>query len=196
MNWNSKSSASLQITANLSEFDDIIKMFSQQTMGRIISRTLNTEGGRFQTSLAKSIRKTYYIKSRDIKEKIQIKKSSYSNLLYTLKVDGHKFNLSRFAPREKKIKVKSKNGRWGYSRTGVTVKVKRDGGRKLVHGGFMHSGAIFKRKEKNRMPIDTLRTLSVAQMFKKPFIDEGEEKINANLHKTFQSNLDYYLKKV
>lgn len=196
MNWSRKSSASLAITVDLNNFKEVIKMFSRETMSKVISRTLNTEGTRFKTTIAKSIRKIYNVKSGDIKERVHTKSATYSRLQYIMKVDGHRLNLSRFSPLEKKIKIKSKNGRWGYTRVGVTVKVKRTGGRKLVKGGFSHSGAIFKRAGDDRMPIDTLRTLSIAQMFKKDFIKIGEDNINANLHKTFQSNLNYYLNRI
>lgn len=115
-----------------------------------------------RTRAVREIRQTYNIKSKDLTQKSKSRKPR----IYLERARGRKPQ-GAIVSRKERIPLFAFGAREG--KRGVTVKVKRQGGRKLVRGAFLatarNTTTLWKRKGKKRLPIEILRTLSPAKMF-------------------------------
>lgn len=112
----------------------------------VIKRTITTE---------------YSVLARDIHNKITLKHASRWNPRAELHISDHNsISLAHFNPRKQTVMAESKTSSGATtitSRDGVSVKVKKAGGRKLVKGAFrLPDGAIMKRVGNKRLPITKL----------------------------------------
>jgi hypothetical protein len=79
------------------------------------------------------------------------------------------------------------------------LQIKRDGGRKIIRGAFVATNkktggtAVFIREGNERMPIKTLTTIDIPQMFNTKRINEV---IRKTMQKRFEANFDRELKAV
>jgi len=111
-----------------------------------------------RTQVSRDVRAVYNVKARDVGKTVKILRNRRGSveeriLLYT----GGSIPLAKFNARPKR--VRSARG----PRTGVTAKVRKDEGRKLVgkregfHGkGFLAKGQVMARKTAKRTPIRPL----------------------------------------
>lgn len=128
----------------------------QQVLVRAVNGTL-AQG---QTRMAKEISTEFNIKSSDVKARMQVLKANYRNGLFsvegTLQVTskrGRSLNLINFDAKK--------------TRDGISVKILRNGGRKVIKGAFIgnQGRTVFQRVGKTRLPIKAVQTIDVPQMF-------------------------------
>ncbi|MFW5497769.1 MULTISPECIES: phage tail protein [unclassified Maridesulfovibrio] len=107
-----------------------------------------------------AIREDYNIKSGDLDRQFYIRQASKYDPFAVLEASGSRsISLSHFDPRDRTVVSNraTSSGPVKVKHKGVTVKVKKAGGRKLVQGGFrMPSGTIMKRVGTDRLPIAKL----------------------------------------
>lgn len=126
-------------------------------------QALNRTADQLRTEAGREIRKVYNIKLRAVRAASKIVRARRGETYPRAEVSftGRPINLAEFDPRV----------RWVQTRRGkrraVTVKIKVQGARKTVVGGFVgvHGGAdyrgVFKRTSADRYPIRTLRSVSI-----------------------------------
>lgn len=180
----------MNFTFNAEGFNKLEKQLDPKIALKATVRTLNEEGRRFGTQTVKTVREDYNIKASELKSYIKSSKASTGELEFNMRIQSSPLSLAKFGMRTKNIRTKR------GMRKGVTVKVFRKKGRKLVKRGFSPTGKqIFKREGSSRLPITKLTTLSAPQMFKDERIEHGYDLVEKNLPKTFERNYDFYLSK-
>jgi hypothetical protein len=130
-----------------------------------------------RTARADMVRQTtarYALRAAFVRAKLRLQRASRSSPTAILAADGKKaLNLIRYDPK----KVKRTPG-------GLSVKVRKDGGRKLVQGAFIanRGRTVFRRTGKSRLPIEALPAVGVPQAF-------VQKDINAFVRKAIDRNL-------
>jgi hypothetical protein len=186
----------MTFNASLDGVEDLLKLLDKKTLNKVVNRTANDEGRRFNTQVAKGVRAEYNIKSSDIKSKVKIRKASGDENNFTMTISSPRLDLAEFisSVKTKKVSVNRRGKRHRATRRVVRVKVKR-GKAKELRGAFYVHGGLFKRKGKSRMPIKKLSTLSVTDMFTKDIVEDGFKKVEENYPKSLERNLNFYISK-
>lgn len=135
----------------------------QKQFGTAQVQALNRTADAVRTGAGREIRAVYNIKLRAVRAASRIVRARRGELSPRAEVSfaGRSINLAEFDPRQRP--VKTARGK----RFAVTVKVKVQGPRKLVAGGFLgvHGSSgyrgVFKRAGRDRYPIRTLRSVSI-----------------------------------
>ena len=186
----------MTFNASLDGSEELLQLLDKKTLNKVLNRTVNEEGRRFNTHVAKNIRKEYNIKSSDIKSAVKIRKASGDENSFTMTISSPRLDLAKFisSVKTKRVAVNRRGKRHRARRTVVRVKVKR-GKAKELKGAFYVHGSLFKRKGKGRMPIKKLSTISITNMFTKDIVDDGFKKVEENYPKSLERNLNFYLSK-
>jgi len=186
----------MNFNASLDGAEDLLKLLDKKTLNKVLNRTANDEGRRFNTQVAKGVRAEYNIKSSDIKSKVKIRKASGDENSFTMTISSPRLDLADFisSVKTKRVVVNRRGKRHRARRKVVRVKVKR-GKAKELRGAFYVDGSLFKRKGKSRMPIKKLSTLSVTDMFTKDIVEDGFKKVEENYPKTLERHLNFYVSK-
>ena len=173
-------------------------------INKAISRALNRSAKAGYTAGSKKIRETYNIKAKDLKAATNIKKSTTGRLEARIILKADNLPLGYFNPKQ--------------TRKGVTVKIKKNEGRRLVAHAFMGGytrikvngrlkmfkssewgeGQVFIRKAgKGRQPFKmSTENINVPDLFNyKPIKEVVFERINKAFDKEFWHNYEYYLSK-
>ena len=160
------------------------KIFKKATLS-----ALNKTGKQALTAADKAMRQIYTLKKKDITKALKFKKANYSTMTAYIVSKGTKFPVIAFQAKQTK--------------KGVTVKIKRAGGKKLIRHAFkatMKSGhtGVYQRAGKSRLPLKPeLRTISVPQtLTSEKILDVINKAIDDNLQKNFNSAVLYYMNKV
>jgi hypothetical protein len=182
--------------ASIDGADELLKLLDKKTINKVLNRTANIEGRRFNTQVAKNVRAEYNIKSSDIKSVTKIRRAGGDENSFEITVSSPRLDLARFifSIKTKKVWVNRRGKRRKERRRVVSVKVKR-GKAKEVKGGFLVRNKLFKRKGETRMPIKKLSTLSIADMFTKKIVEDGFKKVKEHYPATLERNLLFYLGK-
>lgn len=140
-----------------------LEHLSEAVSNRAIVRSLNRAVAASNTEAGRVVREELNLKLADVKDVISVRKASSQGLTASLVISPKPAPLIDFAARQ--------------TAKGVTVKVKRQGGRVLVRNAFiakMKSGhvGVFTRGllgggYSKRLPIRELFSTSVRQLFKR-----------------------------
>jgi hypothetical protein len=145
---------------NFPEVQRQLEELEKSVRADALVRSVNDVLAKGQTRMAREISQEFNIGSRDVKGRMQILKANYRGGVFriegTLQVTnkrGRSLNLINFGAKQEK--------------GGVTVKILRTGGRKLVRGAFIanQGRTVFQRVGKGRLPIKAVQTIDVPQMF-------------------------------
>lgn len=155
-----------------------------------INRTLN----HVFSKTGQIVTKHYNVASREIKNSMEKHNASFSRPSAFIRIRSRRYTIARFLP-----------GGLGSSTKVAKVKIKKSAGYKRIggrptpfpqktKGGNTH---VFRRKGKNRYPIDILRTLSPTQMVENLDVTkEIQEAANDMLAKRIEHEIKYRLSKV
>jgi len=147
----------------INDIDKLRKEFGDMPIEKALRSTINKMAAKAKTAVSKEIRKTYNIKARDLNAQMRIDKYKPSRHSAILIASGPRFSLMYFDPVETTIRgsdailtkrstgknasygLVSRKVRRGKKKRGVTVKVRKDRGRKRVvgkkgYGGFIAQG--------------------------------------------------------
>lgn len=146
------------LTYEMTGLDELRRKFDPKMINKALDRAQQVAATKARTRISKEIRQLYNVKAGDVGKSVRLQRIQNGRLLiYT----GRMIGLDKFGARPKK--VKTKHGR----RTGVSVVVRKTGGRKVVKHGFIgnvHGAKIFKRETDARLPIRRLFGPSIAHM--------------------------------
>ncbi len=154
-------------------------------------RAANKTVKSLKVAAKKAIRDEYNIKSSDLERQFSIVQASKWNPFAELHATGSRsISLSHFNPRARTVTAETKTRSGSTARVkrkGVSVKVKKTGGRKLVKGGFqLKAGAIMKRVGDSRLPLAKLYGPSPLRMLEESSVQShlgyiAEELMEKNL---------------
>jgi hypothetical protein len=150
----------LEISANFADvakqIDRLQKDIAAQATARAVNRTMEQA----KTAMSREIRAEFVLPAAKVNQALRINRAIAKGGLFSIEASlespskrGRSLNLINFAARQTK--------------QGVTVKISRNGGRKLIPGAFIANKGrtVFMRTGKARLPIKALQTIDVAQMF-------------------------------
>lgn len=153
-----------------------------------LSRALNRAASNAKTNASKKARETYAVKSKDIKETINITKANKNSLGALVKSKGERIPLIKF-------KVSPPNPRPNKPPKVLRVEVKKTGLKNIV-GAFVsniNGNKVFKRTSKSRLPIEQLFGPAVPQMLGTSSI---REYIETEATKMFDQRLDHEIERI
>lgn len=152
------------ISYQIEKLPELRRKFDPKLIDKALDRALQVASTKTRTRISKETRKTYNVKAGDVSKAVTLRRISGGRLLlYTGRVIG----LDKFGARKKKVRTAR------GPRTGVTVLVRKDRGRKLVKRAFLadvHGAKVFKRQGASRLPIRRLYGPSIAHMVGNEFI--------------------------
>ena len=176
-----------EIAIKLSKFPNQIPGATASALNRTLAHTA--------TQTKREVTNMYCIKQKDVVSTLKKKKASKSNLNAYVQSRGRTIALSKFPHTPKKYKKKAKE---------VKVKIKKNEGYKAINtspkafvqtmNGVTH---IWKRKGKERAPVQLLRTLSVPQMVgNEEVIEKIQESSQDMLRKRIEHEVSRRLNKI
>jgi hypothetical protein len=169
------------IDRKLRKFETMAKSAKARAMNRALT-TVKKEGKfKFEAALGMKIRKD------DWDRRHTIKKASKDDLNGMLRLKPKRMSLYTWRPKEKIVKVKPKENRWGATRKGVTIKTKK--GRQLTRG-FLIPGKkpVFVRRDDSDYTSDVIaRTSNLPQ--KVFHSEEYKEHLKKIMNDAFKKNL-------
>jgi hypothetical protein len=126
---------------------------------RDAQRALNRAADAGRIDMARRVAAQYALGVRAVRDRLKVRRAGLNRLESVLFVDERKrsLNVGRFA-----------QGRARRTDTGVSVKIRRDRGRKIIKGSFQLSkgGPVFVRAPgAGRLPIQPVQTVGVPSMF-------------------------------
>jgi len=167
--------------------DELRKALDPKLFDKAKRRTVRRMGQRFRANVSKEIRKDYNVNAKVIKKAIS--KGEFKDDTYRFYIKGRTINLIKFNARVLK-------------KGGVSIKAIKKGGKrtKLRHafiakdkGGNLR---IFERKGKERLPLRSVATLSVPQMFNKEVMARASRVVTDNFDKEFMHNYEWFAGKI
>lgn len=186
------------ITLSIStNFPNVIRRLDslQKEVGeKALVSALNKTAAKGKTQSNKEIRKEFALTKAKVDEKLFVYKATRAGrneFVAVIESRGpfgrRAINLINFSARQ----VRTPDG-------GVSVKIKKAGGRKLVKGAFIgnQGRTVFIREGKGRLPIRPVQTIDVPQMFN---VKQQMEKliafVRAEFPRIFEHEADFYLAK-
>ena len=143
--------------------DNLRRVFGSNVVSKSVKSATFKTTAKTRTEISKRVRDIYAVKAGLISKSASIRNGSSVRekmLLYT----GANISLTEFGPRQRLVRTAK------GKRKGVSVRIRKDRGRKLVKSGFSASlkGGKFigKRKTDTRFPIRGTSTVSVPGMVK------------------------------
>jgi hypothetical protein len=171
---------------------------------RSFRSAINKAARKSFTAASKSVRAVYNIKASDVRKYSRIRSATDQNLQATVTVLQKRLPVYAFGARQTK--------------SGVTVRIKKAGGRKLIRGVFiakMPGGetSVFRRMEKrlgdprqwrhklirksprvyHGLPIKLLTTLDYASMFEKEGLRPLTLNFDKDFREIFERDLQFFL---
>jgi hypothetical protein len=152
------------------QLDRLKEDVAKQALVRAVNRTMEQA----KTAMSREIRSEFNISASKVNDALRIIRANYRGGIFTVQATlesptkrGRSLNLINFGARQ--------------TSKGVTVKVKKGGGRKLIPRAFIANDGrtVFIRVGKPRLPIKAVQTIDVAQMF-------NTKRINARVVKTMK----------
>ncbi len=164
-------------------------------VNKAIVNAVNRAAQGARTDAVKKARERYYVKAKDVRKTIELKRATYENQAAIVRAEGSPLALSKFriTPRQPPARRRKKP---------VKAKVLRGGGGGEIPGAFvaqMESGhiGVFVRAGKPRLPIKEKFGPSVPQMLEHESVTEYvEERAREILEQRFEHELNRLLRGV
>lgn len=189
---------------DIRDFHELKKQFDPRDVSKALDWAVGATTRKAATLISRETRKRYDISAGEIRKRLRIirlDRDADRAILYT----GRRLPLTQFKPRERWVSVSSKRRvksgpRKGslHRRRAVTVRVRKDGGRKLVQGGWVAKGRIYRRKDKedNKSPAVMRFGPSIPEMVgNQQVMDQAQDMVRDDLPNGFNNRLDYILSK-
>ncbi len=150
---------------------------------KVVTRVLNKLGSQSKTAISREVRNTYNIKKDRLDAGFYTRRATWENLAVLLRYSGRTPGLQRFDART--------------TSRGVTVKVLKTGGRKVVRNAFMPGKIIgvYKRVGKERFPIKRLYGPDIPGMVNMVGEDAAQQVMDEKTDKLLGHELEYELGK-
>lgn len=165
-------SVTISIHHNFPDVAAALGRLSVNVGNKAVARALNTTTSQGLTAMARAISGEYRVTVAQAKERLNIRRATTKGgglrleaaLLATRRGKGRGMNLINFVTR---IPQRTKRGKLAQ----LKFQIKRAGGAKTIKGAFVATNrktggrAVFVREGTARMPIRTLTTIDIPQMF-------------------------------
>jgi hypothetical protein len=181
----------IDVQTNFADVAKQIKDLHEDIASKATARALNATMAQAKTVMSREIRAKFVLSASKVNEALRVNKAIAKNGLFDMEASlespskrGRSLNLINFAARQ--------------TNKGVSVKISRDGGRKLIPGAFIANNGrtVFKRVGKDRFPIKALQTIDVAGMFNTKVINKVVvSAINERFQAIFEREAKYYIGK-
>lgn len=168
----------------------VIRNYNQlkRDVPKATASAINKTGKQALNQGKRDIRAEYNIKSSDLNKNVYFTRSHQNRLTAFITGLGRALSLKYFSARQ--------------TNKGVSFKIKKAGGRKLIKSGFgpdipRLGGNVFTRVGKERLPIKKHFSIGVAAMLgSKKIVDKIQKYFYENFPRIAQHEIDYYLKKL
>lgn len=136
---------------------------------RVVAAALNKVAEKAKAEMRRQITAEFAIKASDVRSQVRIKKTSAKGGQLWVEIEA--FPKNRGKRSRNVIAFGAKQ-----TKQGVTVRIKKSGGRKLIRHAFIgnQGRTVFVREGKSRLPIKPFETIDAPQMF-------NTRRINANV---------------
>lgn len=184
------------------ELQRLRQQFDPKDVTKALDWAVGATTRKAATLISRETRNRYDISAGEIRKRLRIvrlDRDADRAILYT----GRRLPLAQFKPRERWVSVASKRRvqsgpRKGslQRRRGVTVRVRKDSGRKLVQGGWLAKNHIFRRSDKDdNQSTPTMRFgPSIPEMVGNDQVMEAaQQMVRDDLPQGFSNRLDYIL---
>lgn len=171
---------------------------------RAATSALNKTAAQAKTRMSEAIRADYLISAALVRERLVVRKAmnrggaTFSAYLVGNPATGgvkRSMNLIHFLERKTTLAEARRRAKKG-TLDQLHFKIKRAGGKETVTGAFIgnHGRTVFIRTGKSRLPIKSVRTIGVPQMFStKKNVGLVQQWVVDNFPRIFQSEMRYYL---
>lgn len=184
----------LKISTNFPQVQRKLNQLSDDIATRVSVSAVNKTLAQAQTEMSKQIRAEFNLTASKVREKLAIRRARFK--LGRFLVEGELFSRDK-SGRRRAINLINFGAR--ETQQGLTVKIKRTGGRTLASKrGFIGNKGrtAFTRVGLKRLPIRPLQTIDVPQMFNTRRINAAVvRKINERFPVIFERELAFYLSK-
>lgn len=152
----------LTISTNFPEVERALDQLRADVADRVRVRAVNRTMEQARTAMSREIRQDYALSASYVRERLTLSKAVFRGgrlaVEATLAGSGSRrgsraANVIAFGAKQVKA--------------GVSVRIKRGGGRKVIAGAFIANKGrtVFRRTGKKRLPIEPVQTIDVPQMF-------------------------------
>lgn len=127
---------------------------------RALAGALTRTAQQAKTAMSREIRSEFTISAAKVNAALRVRGASFKSGVFSMSA-----SLESPAKRFRSLNVINFAAR--QTARGVTVKIKKTGGRKLLRSAFIGNKGrtVFVREGKDRLPIKAVQTIDVAQMF-------------------------------
>lgn len=181
----------MTIKDNFPEVRRALDGLRKEIAGPATVRALNGTVAQAKTAMSREIRAEFNLSAGKVNQALRIVKASAFKGGYNITAAlespsqrGRSLNLINFSARQ--------------TSKGVSVKIKKSGGRKLIRSAFIANAGrtVFRRVGDKRLPIKALQTIDVAQMFNTKRINARVVKfMESKFPEVFEREVRYYTDK-
>lgn len=164
----------ISITHDFEGLAKQINSLASEVAAQATSRAVNRTMEQARTAMSREIRNEFVLPAAKVNAALRIIRASVKGGVFQIEAAlespsqrGRSLNLINFGARQTK--------------QGVTFRVRKSGGRKLIRGAFIGNKGrtVFIREGKRRLPIKPLQMIGVPQMF-------NTQRINARVVQTIK----------
>lgn len=180
--------------------------YDPKVVEKAFEQSIDRSTAKAATHISRDVRDDYHVSAANIKKTLTVKRArrhSSAALLYV----GERMPLDRFNPRVTRPRVITATSRRGNKfktrRRGVSVKIRKDTGRKMVPGGWFAKGRVMSRSESiedmsmaglDGSEVFTRLGPSIPGMVSHPrVIESAQDMVREDLPRQFSGRMDYLL---
>ena len=181
----------LSIKTNFPEISKALNALQKDIADKALASALNKTLAQGKTAMSKSITSEFNISASKVKDSLRVNRVRKVAGAYVLQGSlespskrGRSLNLINFDARK--------------TAAGISVKIKKTGGRKVLRGAFIgnQGRTVFVRVGAKRLPIKALQTVEVAQMFNTKRINKVVvDFLQAKLPEVFENEAKFFNEK-
>jgi len=181
----------IQLTYHGTGFKELRRRLDPKLLDRALNAAMQKTAMKVRTHISKDVRQKYNVKAGDIAKVVKITKVKSRDGGRLIAYTSGGVGLDKFSPLKKKVKTAR------GLRRGVSVRIRKDRGRRLVKGAFsadVHGTKIFRRQGDSRLPIDRLYGPAIPVMVSnKITVLSVNEKVGHELPIEFERAMDRFL---
>lgn len=204
----------IDVQHNIREAATSLAKLKKDLQDKAVNAALNKTADKARAEMTRQVTAEFNVKAKDVRSQTQVRRanggsSSQIAVLYAFpKRRGHRSrNVMLFDARpapgktKKRVNVQLKSGQWITVNVpvggGITVKIKKNGPRKLIEGAFIaNKGRTVFRRTGDGRKIKAVETIDVPSMFSTWHIqDKVVRKIKADFPVELQRAVAMYLAK-
>lgn len=176
----------------IENWKEIQKALSPDVINKSMNLAIKRGLMKTRTQVSKNVRQVYAVNAGAIGKTVTLKRLTFNPPAYLLQWAAKRIQLRKFGARARIIR--SSRG----LRKGVSVRVRKDRGRKVVQGGFYGPGGypVYKRVEGHNKKIEKRTGIAIPQMVAtSDQMDQAYDFMGKEFPKQFVSAMDFYTKK-